>query len=209
MPHTMFKYEKLKKIINNFENKKILIVGDIMVDEYIWGKVSRISPEAPVPVVDVASESLLLGGAANVLNNIYALKGKPSICGVIGSDQMGKWIVHELRKRNIDYNGLVVENNRPTTIKTRIIAHSQQVVRYDREKKEPPDHKSLNIITDYVKDKITDIDAIIISDYGKGIITKKLCGYITDLANQHHKIVAVDPKVNHFSFYKNRFILNL
>jgi D-beta-D-heptose 7-phosphate kinase/D-beta-D-heptose 1-phosphate adenosyltransferase len=104
-----------------------------MLDHFIWGRVTRISPEAPVPVVDIQNESIMLGGAANVLNNITSLGGKASVCGVVGNDDMGKKVVHELRLQKVDTEGLVVEASRPTTIKTRVIAHSQQVVRFDRE----------------------------------------------------------------------------
>ena len=118
-----------------FRKTRILVVGDVMLDHYIWGKVSRISPEAPVPVVNVTKENLLLGGAANVVNNIHSLGGKVSVCGVIGRDDAGRQLIHLLQRQGIHTDGLIVEQGRPTTIKTRVIAHNQQVVRFDRETK--------------------------------------------------------------------------
>jgi D-glycero-beta-D-manno-heptose-7-phosphate kinase len=117
------------EIIANFSRSGVLVVGDIMVDHFIWGKVSRISPEAPVPVVDVQKDSILLGGCANVLNSIYAMGGKVYVAGVIGSDNIGKRLLTELRQRKIETAGIVVEKGRPTTLKTRIVAHGQQMVR--------------------------------------------------------------------------------
>src|SRR5574337_1918109 len=116
-----------------FPSTRTLVVGDVVLDHYIWGKVSRISPEAPVPVVNVTRESLLLGGATNVVNNIHALGGNVNICGVLGHDEAGSHLRHLLQEQGISEDGLIVESDRPTTVKTRIIAHSQQVVRFDRE----------------------------------------------------------------------------
>ncbi|MBL7131540.1 MAG: D-glycero-beta-D-manno-heptose-7-phosphate kinase, partial [Candidatus Omnitrophica bacterium] len=124
----------LKRAVTNFKQAKILVIGDLILDEFIWGKVSRISPEAPVPVVWVDSESFMPGGATNVANNIHALGAQAFICGVIGSDERGRILTDELRRKNIDVEGIVIDNERPTTLKTRVIAHHQQVVRIDREK---------------------------------------------------------------------------
>jgi rfaE bifunctional protein kinase chain/domain len=115
------------EIIGNFSRSKVLVVGDIMLDHFIWGKVSRISPEAPVPIVEVQSDNLMLGGCANVLNNIFSLGGTVYVTGVIGSDSMGERLLGELYKRRINTDGIIVEADRPTTLKTRIVAHSQQV----------------------------------------------------------------------------------
>jgi D-beta-D-heptose 7-phosphate kinase/D-beta-D-heptose 1-phosphate adenosyltransferase len=193
---------RLREILDNFTKKTIFVVGDIIMDHYIWGNVSRISPEAPVPVVDVREESYLLGGAANVLNNVVSLGGKAMICGVIGHDDIGRKVIHELRIKGIDTGGVIVESNRPTTIKTRIIAHSQQVVRYDREKREEINHTVREIIKEYVRNKLLEIDAIIISDYYKGVITKELVNDIVSIVNSKDLPVVVDPKVGHFDLYE-------
>lgn len=194
--------KRIIEIINNFSKKTILVVGDIIMDQYIWGNVSRISPEAPVPVVDVKEESYLLGGAANVLNNIISLGGKAMVCGVIGHDDIGRMIIHELRIREIDTGGIIVESDRPTTIKTRIVAHSQQVVRYDREKKEDINKSSREIIKGYLKNKLFEIDGIIISDYYKGVVTKELVKEIISIVNNRGLPILADPKVGHFDLYE-------
>ncbi|MEW6409271.1 MAG: D-glycero-beta-D-manno-heptose-7-phosphate kinase [Nitrospirota bacterium] len=191
-----------EEIINNFPKTNIFILGDIMMDHYIWGKVSRISPEAPVPVVEVARETLLLGGAANVLNNILSLNGKVMIGGVIGHDDMGRKIIHDLRQKGVHTEGIVVESDRPTTVKTRIIAHSQQVVRFDRESRGEINGSTRDIILTYVSNNITEIDAVIISDYSKGVVTQALIDGILQLTNKKGVPVTVDPKVNHFPLYK-------
>lgn len=194
--------KRIIEIINNFSKKTIIVVGDIIMDQYIWGNVSRISPEAPVPVVDVMEESYLLGGAANVLNNIISLGGKAMVCGVIGHDDIGRMIIHELRIREIDTGGIIVESDRPTTIKTRIVAHSQQVVRYDREKKEDINKSSREIIKGYLKNKLFEIDGIIISDYYKGVVTKELVKEIISIVNNRGLPILADPKVGHFDLYE-------
>ena len=127
--------EKLLKIINKFKNKKILVLGDIMLDKYIWGEVSRISPEAPVQVVNVLKESYAPGGAANVANNIAALNGKASMVGIVGNDEANKILLNELQKRNINVDGIFKDNNKPTIQKVRVIGRGQQLLRFDYEKK--------------------------------------------------------------------------
>jgi rfaE bifunctional protein kinase chain/domain len=201
--------KRLNTFIDKFPKTRILVVGDIVLDHYIWGKVSRISPEAPVPVVHVTRENLLLGGATNVVNNIHALNGKVSICGVIGRDEAGRQLTHLLREEGITTDGLFVESGRPTTIKTRIIAHSQQVVRFDRETKNEIGRETRARIFDHVRQKIHDgIDAIVISDYSKGLITRELVRDIVKLAKKKGGvIVSVDPKVNHFGMYSGVTIL--
>lgn len=173
------------------------------MDEFIWGKVSRISPEAPVPVVWVNSESFMPGGAANVANNIHALGAGAFICGVIGSDQRGRIVTEELRRKNIDVEGIVIDNERPTTLKTRVIAHHQQVVRIDREKVDEIDDNIVGQMLTFLKEKIAFVDAIVIEDYGKGVIVPRLLQEVIALAQRHQKIITVDPKENHFSFYQD------
>jgi len=196
------KKDKFKKIIARFPKVKVLIVGDLILDEFLWGNVSRISPEAPVPVVHVRSESFMPGGAANVANNIHALGGKAYLAGVVGMDERGSILRQELDKRGVGVEGIVIDGERPTTLKTRVIAHHQQVVRIDKEKIEPLSAGIVDQIIDYIKEMIGQIDAIIIEDYGKGVVTPRLLQEILRLARRHKKIVTVDPKEEHFHYYK-------
>jgi len=196
------KKDKFKKIIARFPKVKVLIAGDLILDEFLWGNVSRISPEAPVPVVHVRSESFMPGGAANVANNIHALGGKAYLAGVVGMDERGSILRQELDKRGVGVEGIVIDGERPTTLKTRVIAHHQQVVRIDKEKIEPLSAGIVDQIIDYIKEMIGQIDAIIIEDYGKGVVTPRLLQEILRLARRHKKIVTVDPKEEHFHYYK-------
>lgn len=191
----------INRIINNFKGKRILVIGDLILDRYIFGKVSRISPEAPVPVVEVMSESFLLGGAANVANNIIALGGKVSVAGVIGSDTAGRGLSGLLDEKNINSEG-VINDSRHTTIKTRVIANNQQVVRFDREDKKKLEGKKLKELTDYIKKAMPDHDAVIISDYKKGVVSSALIKAIVKYAGFRDTFVAIDPKVGHFHLYK-------
>lgn len=196
------KNTKLKKIAVKFAGKRVLIIGDLILDEFLWGEVSRISPEAPVPVVWVRSESFMPGGAANVANNIRVLGGKAYLAGVIGSDERGRILKELLVAKGLDTEGIVIDTERPTILKTRVIAHHQQVVRIDKEKPESLNPELIKRIVSYVKKVIKDIDAIIIEDYGKGVITPRLLRDVLKLASKHKKIVTVDPKEEHFHYYK-------
>ena len=200
--------KRLIKYIDRFPSTRTLVVGDVMLDHYIWGNVSRISPEAPVPVVNVTKESVLLGAATNVVNIVHSLGGKVNVCGVIGHDEAVRQLTHMLRVRGIHTEGLIVESGRPTTIKTRVIAHSQQVVRFDRETKVGIDRDTHRRIFEYVKRQADDgLDAIVLSDYSKGVVTKDLVRDIVKLAKKKGLIVSVDPKVNHFGIYRGVTIL--
>ncbi|MBI5048355.1 MAG: D-glycero-beta-D-manno-heptose-7-phosphate kinase [Deltaproteobacteria bacterium] len=199
---SILKYKRGIAILNNFKKASVLVIGDLVMDHFIWGKVRRISPEAPVPVVEVNSESLMLGGAANVVNNIHSLGGKVLVCGIVGKDDMGKNLVHELRLKGILSDGVIVDENRPTSVKTRVIAHSQQVVRFDREKKDKIHVDTMKLIIDYAKEKISSVDTVVISDYAKGIISEELVEEVITIAKGKGKPVAIDPKVSHFDYYK-------
>jgi len=190
-----------KKIISRFKDKNILVIGDIILDHYIWGRVSRISPEAPVPVVEVTRESFLLGGAANVANNIVSLGGRASVIGINGQDIAGEGLMNILRDKGVNCEGIFTEN-RPTTVKTRVIAHNQQVVRFDREDKKYVDGKILNGILAYINSVLFNYDAVIVSDYQKGMISEELIRDIVKKAKPKEMFIAVDPKVGHFDFYK-------
>ena len=189
-------------LIKNFSRARVLVVGDIMVDHFIWGKVSRISPEAPVPVVEVARESLLLGGSANVMHNILSAGGKVYAAGVIGSDDMGRWFLEECRRRKVSTEGIVIEHGRPTTVKTRIVAHSQQMVRFDREKIDPIREDSVRQIADYVRSAVRDFQAIVISDYNKGVVSEALLDGIRKARTGRKTTICVDPKQNDFNLYR-------
>ncbi|MBA4396387.1 MAG: D-glycero-beta-D-manno-heptose-7-phosphate kinase [Syntrophus sp. (in: bacteria)] len=207
----MAEWEGMKKILNQkraleiidrFSHARVLVVGDLMIDHFIRGKVSRISPEAPVPVVEVESDYLLLGGSANVSHNIHAMGGGVCVSGVVGADKMGKKLISEFRKRQIDTRGVVVEANRPTTLKTRIVAHSQQVVRFDRESRQPVTADSIERMLAYVSTLRDELGAIVISDYGKGVITQALLDGIRELVQNRNITICVDPKKSDFSLYE-------
>lgn len=191
-----------KNIIGQFSDCKVLVLGDLMVDHYIWGTVKRISPEAPVPVVEVNSESVRLGGAGNVLNNILGLGGEVLLCSVIGSDDSGSWLSRRVAEKGASLDGLIVEADRPTTKKTRIIAHQQQVVRFDHEKKLAITEKTEQRLLDTVLTHLPQLNCLVISDYAKGVITRPMLEVILPAALKAGVPVVVDPKVNHFPYYK-------
>lgn len=195
------------EIINNFPEAGVLVVGDIMVDHFIWGKVSRISPEAPVPVVDVQKDSILLGGCANVLNSIYAMGGKVYVAGVVGADNIGKRLLEELRQREIATDGIVVEKGRPTTLKTRIVAHGQQMVRFDKESRKPIPKNSTRKILEYIKSLQSRIGAIVISDYSKGVISRELITGIRKIVDDEKVYICLDPKQNDFTVYEGVYVV--
>jgi len=194
--------ERFNQIFSRWGRHKILILGDVMLDEYLWGNVSRISPEAPVPVVEVLKESIKLGGAANVALNVKTLGDEPILVGVAGEDKNGERMMEALNAVGIGDEGIFTENSRPTTIKTRVIAHSQQVVRADREDTQEISPELTERIIDFVKNRIGEIAALVISDYGKGVITLRLLSELIDLCRTNHVFVGVDPKETHFLNYK-------
>jgi D-beta-D-heptose 7-phosphate kinase/D-beta-D-heptose 1-phosphate adenosyltransferase len=199
---TTYDSKVLSEAIDKFSSCRILVVGDVIMDEFLWGRVERISPEAPVPVVQVEEESLVLGGAGNVVNNIISLGGQALLCGVIGKDAMGRELIHMLQEMNSPTDGLVIEDRRPTTIKTRVVAHSQQVVRVDREESEPVTEASIERISTIVEEHIGSIDAIVVSDYGKGVVAQGLMETIRLLTHDRHIPLTVDPKVQNVALYK-------
>lgn len=194
-------------LIDQFSKAKVLVVGDIMVDEFVFGNVDRISPEAPVPVVDVSKEIFCLGGAANVVSNICSLQGKAFISGIIGADSIGGKLMSELSRLKVPLEGLVIDPNRPTILKTRIIAHSQQVVRVDREKRMKVEGEILGNLLFYIYRTIDEADTLIISDYGKGVITSRLLKEIVPFAKKRNKPIIVDPKIENFLSYKDVTII--
>jgi D-glycero-beta-D-manno-heptose-7-phosphate kinase len=189
-------------IIDRFPGAKVLVVGDIMVDHFIWGKVRRISPEAPVPVVEVSKDEMLWGGGANVMNNIYAAGGQVFLSGVIGDDGTGQKLLGEITGKNISTSGIIVDPGRHTTLKTRIIAHNQQVVRFDRETRKTVSPECIGKILDYIADLVDDLHAIVISDYNKGVVTVELLDGLREIVASKNVLVCVDPKRNDLSFYR-------
>lgn len=188
------------KVFKNFKNKKILVIGDLVLDRYIWGKVSRISPEAPVPVVEVTKENFLLGGASNVAYNIVSLEGHATVVGIVGRDRAGDVLRNLLDEKGI--GSCLFDDQRPTTVKARVIAHNQQVVRFDREDKKKVSGKAYKSLVEYIKKAVKEHDAVIISDYKKGIVSSELVAEVVKAARPKNKFIAVDPKTGHFHCYK-------
>lgn len=194
--------KSLARFIDDFSKQRILVIGDIMVDKFVWGKVSRISPEAPVPVVEVTNETYSFGGAGNVANNLRSLGSKTHILGVIGRDIVGQELERDLQDRGIDTSSVVFDDVRPTIIKTRVVASHQQVVRFDKEIKgrfAPNIEKEL---LQRIEALIPKMSAVIISDYGKGVVSKAVLKKAIALALKHNIPVNVDPKIENFTSYK-------
>lgn len=201
----MFSKEDLHQLFDSFNKLKIIIVGDIMVDSYIWGSVDRISPEAPVPVVTVNERGNRMGGAANVAVNIKALGAEPIICSVIGKDAKGTELIQLMEEDNMPTHGIVKSKDRPTTTKFRVIGNNVQMLRVDEEITDDlntsEEEELIKIVSDILINE--QIDAIVFQDYNKGILTKNIISEITKLANQHQVITAVDPKKKNFSEFKD------
>ncbi len=195
-------FDYYKKTILNFKKTSVLVVGDLMLDEFIWGEVTRISPEAPVPVVWVKKESFMPGGASNVANNLRNLGAEVHVVGVVGDDENGAILRGELEQKNIRTEGILIDGSRPTILKTRVVAHHQQVVRIDKEKKERLSDAMIAEMTAYIESIIKDVDAVIIENYAKGVITPALLRKVLPLARRYGKIISVDPKEEHFNYYK-------
>ncbi len=199
----MLTKKKLNELRKNFSGQKIAVVGDMMLDSYFRGDVKRVSPEAPVPVVEVENEFFRFGGAANVALNILKLGGIPIPAGVIGNDNDGTIFTSLLREANIMSDGIIVDSSRPTTAKTRVIAGNQHVVRIDKESKQNISDKTEKKLLDYLTSNISNLDGIILQDYNKGVLTKSFIKKIISLANKKEVFITVDPKFNNFFEYKN------
>ncbi len=195
--------DRLQQITSGFSEKKILVIGDLMLDTYLWGNADRISPEAPVPVVKVSKIEHNPGGAANVALNLASLGCQVSVIGLVGADAEGKILTNILDQRNIVCTNLVESENRPTTVKSRIIAHNQQVVRADRETTTDLSEISNNALVAAVKLNMNDVDAIILEDYNKGVLNSVSIGLLIEMANEAEKPIYVDPKKTNFNSYKN------
>lgn len=191
--------------IRRFPGQGILVVGDLMLDKFIWGKVSRISPEAPVPVVDVQSETFVPGGAANVITNLHALGAEVYSCGMVGRDREGKILLDLLKGEGLNGEGIFSLKGKPTTLKTRVIAHSQQVVRVDREHRDGLAPATEKKMLKYVEAQLPKLKAIVVADYAKGLVTNELMQGLMNLAQSGKEgpvPILVDPKTLDFSLYR-------
>jgi len=195
--------DRLRSLVEALQGRRVAVLGDLMLDRYYWGSVKRVSPEAPVPVVEVESEQVRFGGAANVANNIKALGGSAVLIGLIGEDHPGATFLEMMAEQGLDNSCVLRDPSRPTTIKTRVIAQGQHVVRIDNESKAACSEERAARIVDAVRGTIDSLDAIIIEDYNKGVVSKELIHDLVTLATEHRKVIAVDPKFDNFLEYKN------
>ncbi|MBC2695297.1 MAG: D-glycero-beta-D-manno-heptose-7-phosphate kinase [Desulfobacteraceae bacterium] len=194
-------------MITEFNKCKILVVGDLMVDEYLWGYVDRISPEAPVQVVSVKNENYTLGGSGNVVNNLVELGAKVSVIGITGTDRHGNLLLKKLNEIGADTTCVVQDPDRPTTRKTRIIAANQHVLRIDRETKKEISAKTFELLAGFIEEKVSSVNLVLISDYGKGLITNSLLSKLIGYAEKQKKITIADPKGLDFSKYSGVSLL--
>ena len=192
----------LKSLINSIQDKPVLVIGDIMLDKFIYGNVERISPESPVPVLSVKREDQMLGGAGNAVANLVGLKTKPQIVSVIGNDETGELIKQQLQELGVDDAHQIIEENRPTTVKTRYLAGHQQLLRTDFEHKSPIIETTAQKLIEKAANLIPESACVIISDYGKGLLSKETLQKIIEIANQNSVPLIVDPKGQDFSIYK-------
>jgi rfaE bifunctional protein kinase chain/domain len=194
--------DRLRSLPQRFADIKILVVGDLIIDEFVWGQVRRISPEAPVPVVQVTDRSLRLGGAANVVHNLRMLGAQVLVSGIVGDDEPGGWLIDTLQAKGVPVDGILRDPRRPSTMKTRVIAHSQQVVRIDHENCFPVEGFQEKQLCDYIRRRAAEVDGIIISDYAKGVVSEGVMDTVRT-ARRAEQVVAVDPKVSRFSLYRD------
>lgn len=197
----------MQALIQRFADCRLLVVGDLMIDEYVWGAVDRVSPEAPVQIVSVLREDLTLGGAGNVVNNLRALGGRVAVAGVVGMGEDGNRLIEMFSRLDVDCRGVVQEAERPTTRKTRIIASNQHVLRVDRETKRNISAASFDRLVRYIDATIPEVDTVLVSDYNKGLITRELMAHVTETARRHKKNVIVDPKGMDYSKYRGATLL--
>lgn len=193
---------RLREAVQRFSELQVLVVGDVMLDTYIWGRVERISPEAPVPIVEVGEETQLLGGTANVAHNVAAMGAKALVAGIVGNDGAGRELIRLLRRVPVPTDGLVVEDGRPTTRKTRIIAQNQQVVRFDHESRTPLQADSVKRVIAYIEKHLQRASGLIVSDYAKGMVTPGLMDALRSLVEGSDIPIIVDPKVRHIDRYE-------
>jgi len=199
--------DRLRQALGRFGQARILVVGDVMLDRFVWGAVRRISPEAPVPVVEVDSETHMLGGAANVLHNLVALGGHAVLCGLVGRDLAGEQLRAQLDELEVNGGAVVVSRERPTTVKTRVVAQSQQVVRVDREDRRGLSPDDTAALATSLEREVPKADAVIVSDYAKGVVCAEVMAPLARLAAKHGKLWTVDPKVPNMALYQGADIV--
>ncbi|MFP4241913.1 MAG: D-glycero-beta-D-manno-heptose-7-phosphate kinase [Chitinispirillaceae bacterium] len=202
MPSFSFSPERIRKIVDEFKSSEIMVVGDVMLDEYMWGDVKRISPEAPVPVVEIESVTKRLGGAANVVQNLRKLDLAPVLISLCGRDENGRKLCGMLESSGCSSEGLVQSPKRPTTIKTRVMARHQQIVRADRETTTDLDSQEHDALWSRFEEKLDSVKGVIVSDYGKGVISEPFIGHLIEACTRKGKFVAIDPKERHFDLYR-------
>jgi rfaE bifunctional protein kinase chain/domain len=188
---------RLKQLLTAARKTRILVVGDVMLDQFIWGSVARISPEAPVPVVDFQRESFMPGGAANVARNLTALGGNSELLGAVGSDGAAEELRALLKSQQIGCRGLITSPTRQTSLKTRIVAQTQQVVRIDRESRDELTTAQTKRLIANLKAQLPHADAVIVGDYGKGVVTQQLLNELKPLCREHGVWLSLDPKPMH------------
>jgi D-beta-D-heptose 7-phosphate kinase/D-beta-D-heptose 1-phosphate adenosyltransferase len=193
--------QRVEQIVGNFAGRSIVVLGDLMLDEFIWGEVRRISPEAPVPVVEVKRESWHLGGAGNVVSNLLELGALACPVGIVGEDEAALMMRNRFAARGAGVANIIADASRPTTRKTRIVAHSQQMVRADREDRSPIQSEIEDRVIAAFSDALDNADAVIISDYDKGLLTPRLLQHAITTAQSQNKLVCLDPKIKNFAHY--------
>lgn len=196
------KKSELLSTIGGLSSPTVLVVGDLILDRYMFGAVERLSPEAPVPVLDFQRDEYVLGGAANVAHNIATVGGRPVVAGLVGEDEQAGLFAGLLKEAGVAVDGLVPDPSRPTIVKTRVIGGHQQICRVDREKRHDVDGAPAQKLRDFLTERIPTVDAVVISDYGKGCITKGLLDFLRELAAGTGTPFVVDPKDTHFSNYR-------
>jgi D-beta-D-heptose 7-phosphate kinase/D-beta-D-heptose 1-phosphate adenosyltransferase len=202
-------FERYTEIVRGYTGRRILVFGDLMMDEYLWGSATRISPESPVMVVDVERETRVPGGAANVVNNLLALGAEVHVVGVVGDDAGGELLRTDLRERGADIQGIITDATRPTTRKTRVVAHSQQVLRVDREQKHPVNEDVTERLLTAYQARVGGCEAILVSDYAKGLLTEEIARSIVRIANREHVPTVCNLKPKSARFFQGANLITL
>ena len=203
----MIARSRLQEILQRFSSLQLAVLGDVMLDEYLWGKVDRISPEAPVPVVQVKRESWRPGGAANVASNLVALGAAVQIFGVVGDDGAGRRLSETLNQERIGTEGMIIDSSRSTTVKTRVIGHNQQMIRIDRENTEGLDHRNGKALCDMILRRAGTFAGLVVSDYSKGVIVAEILSLLIERFRKAGKFVSVDPRPRNFPLYEGATII--
>lgn len=201
--------KRYREVCEAFSGKRVTVIGDLMMDEYLWGQATRISPESPVMVVEVKSESQVPGGAANVVNNILALGGRVSVIGVVGEDVAGEQLISSLSSRKADIHGVLRDDTRPTTRKTRIVAHNQQVLRVDREERVDLSPKMEGMLIGRMTQLLQHSDAVILSDYAKGVLTRNVIRTSIETARELNLLITANPKPQSARFMQGISVISL